>query len=294
MARVYYKELVSKFHPTVFILIETHVPFERMRFIWSKLSYQNVRIVEARGHSDGIRVLCSNSMMTMRMVDVADQCISFEISLGNVSSFCSAVYANPHVHRRMGLWNDLIKICNIIQGSWILLENFNEILLQNEIKGGAFSNVRVELSAVTLANCRLFDMGAIGRSFTWYRKVRRGLQVAKKLDRAVINQEWHLLFSETYNEVLARLHSDHYPLLIKFIRQKRNKIYGLLLDDRTWATETQVLEEETNSFFQKLFSTRENIDLNGMGDFSYPSFSNEACQRFVKSVALEDVRSHIG
>lgn len=95
-----------------------------------------------------------------------------------------------------------------------MLGNFNDILLQSEVRGGSFSNARAYIFAKTLANCKLFDMGAIGRSFTWIRKVRGGLQVAKKFDRAIINQEWRLLFPEAYDEVLACLHSDHCSLLI--------------------------------------------------------------------------------
>ncbi|XP_072058140.1 uncharacterized protein [Arachis hypogaea] len=358
---------------------------------------------KASGHSGGIWILCSNPSISVRVLDAVDQCISLEIQMGAFSSFCSVVYANPHVHWRMRLWNDLIR---------------------NEVRGGSFYNARSEKFAETLAECNLFDMGAIGRNFTWFRKVKGGLQVAKKLDRAVINQEWRLLFPEAYNEVLARLHSDHCPLLIRckkegtakkgnrpfrfqaawlthplfrdvvhtawskgapdviksllevqkdalnfnkeifgnvfikkrelerqlndiqvslerwedpeqqikeqglheelnsiilqkelmwyqksrekwircgdrntkffhlqtIIRRKRNKIHGLFLEDGTWSSEATVLESETNSFFQKLFSTREAVNLDAMGEFPCHSLSREACQKLVEPVALEEVK----
>ncbi|XP_015958565.1 uncharacterized protein LOC107482544 [Arachis duranensis] len=322
----------------------------------------------------------SNDGGVVRVLDAVDQCISLEIHMGAFSSFCSVVYANPHVHRRMRLWNDLIRVSNMIQGPWIVLGDFNDILMQNE--------------------------------------------VAKKLDRAVINQEWRLLFPEAYNEVLARLHSDYCPLLIRckkegtakkgnrpfrfqaawlthplfrdvvhtawskgapdviksllevqkdalnfnkeifgnlfvkkkelkrqlndiqvslkrwknpeqrikeqglheelnsillqeelmwyqksrekwircgdrntkffhlqtIIRRKRNKIHGLFLEDGTWSSEATVLDSETNSFFQKLFSTREAVNLDAMGKFPCPSLSREACQKLVEPVALEEVK----
>ncbi|XP_016186167.1 uncharacterized protein LOC107627863 [Arachis ipaensis] len=315
----------------------------------SKLGYRDVGIVEASGHSGGICILCSNSSISVRVLDAVDQCISLEIQMGAVFSFCNVVYTNPHVHRRMRLWSDLIR---------------------NEVREGSFYNARSEKFAETLAECNLFDMGAIGRNFTWFRKVKGGLQVAKKLDRAVINQEWRLLFPEAYNEVLARLHSDHCPLLIRckkegttkkgncpfrfqaawlthplfrdvvhtawskgapdviksllevqkdalnfnkeifgnvFVkkrelerqlndiqvslkRRKRIKIHGLFLEDGTWSSEETVLESETNSFFQKLFSTREAVNMDAMGEFPCPSLSREACQKLVKPVALEEVK----
>ncbi|XP_072084637.1 uncharacterized protein [Arachis hypogaea] len=344
--------------------------------------------------------------------------------MGNTSSYCSAVYANPHIHRRKELWGDLTRIANMIHGPWIVLGDFNDILLQSEVRGGQFRLARAEQFAETLEDCGLFDMGAIGRRFTWYRKVKGGVQVAKKLDRAVINQDWRLMFPEAYTEVLARLHSDHCPLFTRckmakratkghrpfrfqaawmthplfrnvvdtawnrgapdvvkcllevqkdatsfnkkvfgnifvkkrelerllndvqitlesredqqlrikeqvlhqelnavllqeellwyqksreqwvrcgdrntkffhlqtVIRRKRNKIHGLFLEDGSWTTETTTLEMAANSFFQKLFSTREDIDLDAMGPFPCPSLSTEACQKLVEPVTSEEVK----
>nr|XP_029148804.1 uncharacterized protein LOC114925364 [Arachis hypogaea] len=192
-----------------------------MKSFWNNLGYQGVGIVEANGHSGGIWVLCSNSNISVRVLDVVDQCISFEITMGNTSSYCSAVYANPHIHRRKELWGDLTRIANMIHGPWIVLGDFNDVLLQSEVRGGQFRLARAEQFAETLEDCGLFDMGAIGRRFTWYRKVKGGVQVAKKLDRAVINQDWRLMFPEAYTEVLARLHSDHCPLFTRCKMAKR-------------------------------------------------------------------------
>ncbi|XP_025607610.1 uncharacterized protein [Arachis hypogaea] len=153
-------------------------------------SYQGVGIVEANGHSGGIWVLCSNSNISVRVFDVVDQCISFKITMGNTSSYCST-------------------------------GTFNDVLLQSEVRGGQFRLARAEQFAKILEDCGLFDMGAIGRKFTWYRKVNGGVQVAKKLDRAVIIQDWRLIFSEAYTEVLAHLHSDHCPLFTRWKMAER-------------------------------------------------------------------------
>ncbi|XP_016199953.1 uncharacterized protein LOC107640962 [Arachis ipaensis] len=350
--------------------------------------YQGVGIVEANGHSGGIWVLCSNSNISVRVLDVIDQCISFEITMGNTSSYCSVVYANPYIHRRKELWGDLTRIANMIHGPWIVLGDFNDVLLQSEVRGGQFRLARAEQFAETLENCGLFDMGAIGRRFTWYRKVKGGVQVAKKLDRAVINQDWRLMFLEAYTEVLARLHSDHCPLFTRCKIAERatkghhpfrfqaawmthplfknvvhtawnkrapdvvkcllevqkdatsfnKKVFGnifvkkmeleRLLNDVQITLESQedqqprikeqvlhqelndvLLQEEllwyqksreqwrlrlykmaANSFFQKLFSTREDIDLDAMGHFPCPSLSTEACQKLLEPVTSEEVK----
>ncbi|XP_025670385.1 uncharacterized protein [Arachis hypogaea] len=71
--------------------------------------------------------------------------------------------------------------------------------------------------------------------------------------------------------------------------RKRNKIHGLFLVDGSWAMETSTLEMAANSF-QKLFSTREDIDLDAMGHFPYPSLSTETCQKLVEPVTSEEVK----
>ncbi|XP_057760132.1 uncharacterized protein LOC130980472 [Arachis stenosperma] len=307
----------------------------------SKLGYRDGSVVEASGHSGGIWILCSNPLISVRVLDAVDQCISLEIQMGAFSSFCSVVYANPHVHRRMRLWNDLIRVSNMIQGPWIVLGDFNDILMQNEVRGGSFYNARSEKFAETLAECNLFDMGAIGRNFTWFRKVKGGLQAAwltHPLFRDVVHTAWSkgapdviksllevqkdaLNFNkEIFGNVFVKkrelerqlndiqvslerwedpeqrikeqgLHEELNSILLQEeLMRKRNKIHGLFLEDGTWSSEATVLESETNSFFQKLFSTREAVNLDAMGEFPCPSLSREVCQKLVKPVALEEVK----
>ena len=43
------KNLVKKYKPTIFILLETHIPFSKVEFFWKGLGYKRVILVEARG-----------------------------------------------------------------------------------------------------------------------------------------------------------------------------------------------------------------------------------------------------
>ena len=51
------KELVHHFHPSVFIILETHIAFADVEEFWKKLGYMLVGIFEAHGRSIGIWVL---------------------------------------------------------------------------------------------------------------------------------------------------------------------------------------------------------------------------------------------
>jgi hypothetical protein len=53
-ARRHLKDLIRRFTPTFFAILETHVPFARLSNFWSNNGYSPVHIIEASGHLGGI------------------------------------------------------------------------------------------------------------------------------------------------------------------------------------------------------------------------------------------------
>jgi exonuclease III len=51
------KEIIRKFNPTFFVVLETHVPYARLSSFWMNNNYTPVHIIEANGHSGGIWLL---------------------------------------------------------------------------------------------------------------------------------------------------------------------------------------------------------------------------------------------
>ena len=50
LARVNCKELVRKFKPVIFIVVEIHCPFQHLKLFWERLGYHPIGIVEASRH----------------------------------------------------------------------------------------------------------------------------------------------------------------------------------------------------------------------------------------------------
>ena len=50
----YVKELVRRFQPEVFIVLEAHVQFIKVKSFWDNLGYTAVGVAEAMGHSGGV------------------------------------------------------------------------------------------------------------------------------------------------------------------------------------------------------------------------------------------------
>jgi len=52
--------------------------------------------------------------------------------------YFSAIYACPYLCGRQQLWNYLASLRTHIDGPWLLMGDFNEIVLPSEVKGGIF------------------------------------------------------------------------------------------------------------------------------------------------------------
>nr|XP_029148343.1 uncharacterized protein LOC114925220 [Arachis hypogaea] len=147
------------------------------------LGFHCVGIEEAVGHRGGIWFLSSIANASCVVIDQIDQCIIVKVSVGH-------------------------------NGPWMAVGVFNEIVAPDESTGAYFSSHRASLLAATLDDCELFDLKVTGRRYTWYRAVQAGRNLAKKLDRAPVNEAWMTMFPEGYSKILSRLHSDHCPILV--------------------------------------------------------------------------------
>lgn len=117
--------------------------------------------------------------------------------------FCSFVYGYHLEDDRKELWRDI----KSHQGSpiirkrpWTVCGDFNEIL-----SGEERSNFDTNYGSASMrefqdvANyCSLVDMSYQGPRFTWSNK-RDSDIICKKLDRALINEEWMRMFPQSYS-----------------------------------------------------------------------------------------------
>nr|TKS03796.1 hypothetical protein D5086_0000149420 [Populus alba] len=102
----------------------------------------------------------------------------------------------------------------MVNGPWMLIGDFNEVLLPSESIGGIFLHVKAGKFSEVLSACNLTDLEAKGFKFTWHHHIQGVRHLAKKLDRALVNLEWRDKFPEAFAENLGRLHSDHHPILL--------------------------------------------------------------------------------
>lgn len=57
--------MIIAHNPTFLAILETHVPYARILNFWMNNNYISVHIVEANGHSGGIRLLKNSTATTI-------------------------------------------------------------------------------------------------------------------------------------------------------------------------------------------------------------------------------------
>lgn len=214
-AKRHIKELIRKHKPSLIFLMETHTQFENLKLFWQRVGYHPIHIEEAQGHSGGIWALVQAGLnLDISVWDSNPFSISLEIKLGTLKWICTGVYASPRPTSRDTFWQYLCNVSQNIDTPWLLLGDWNEILLPGEQKNCIFSHNRATAFWNVLDSCGLLDLQTSGGKFTWHR-MEGYKHMAKKLDRGIANLQWRLAFPEAFIEVLCRLHSDHNPLFLR-------------------------------------------------------------------------------
>ncbi|KAA3461025.1 reverse transcriptase [Gossypium australe] len=126
--------------------------------------------------------------------------------------FFTSVYRSPHRNLRKELWYGLSYIAKNINLSWLIARDFNTLLDEDEKKCG--SN-RVVASCPAFQQvcsvCELKDLRFKCSKFTW----NKG-NIFERLDRALCNSRWELMFPNTAVFNILRIKFDHCPLSILF------------------------------------------------------------------------------
>ena len=200
-------------------LIETRVKEQNMENIirrhfvgWKVLSnYSN----EA---SNGRIWFLWNSLFHVELVDYMDQCITCIVSQGTTKFLFSAIYGRNEGIDRRRLWSHLssLKASNL-QLPWMLAGDFNVIAHSSEssnFNGTQATNSNMKDFVESMHHLEVLDHVYNGPLFTWSNH-QDSTFLAKKLDRALINDTWLTLFAHSRVEFLPPELSDHSPAFIQ-------------------------------------------------------------------------------
>ncbi|XP_074303625.1 uncharacterized protein LOC141638090 [Silene latifolia] len=116
---------------------------------------------------------------------------------------------------RRELWTELETYARSNNHPWMIAGDFNETRNLFEHHGGD-SNMarRCENFDNWIENCELIELEFSGPLHTWARGTSIETRQSARLDRALCNSDWSMMFSDASVKHLPAFQSDHCPLLI--------------------------------------------------------------------------------
>ncbi|KAI5407373.1 hypothetical protein KIW84_053576 [Lathyrus oleraceus] len=103
---------------------------------------------------------------------------------------------------------------NNVDGPWMLIGDFNNIIHLSEQKGGNFNDYRAIALWNVIDKCNLVEVDLIGGKFTWNGPCTQNRMIYHNLDKALVDLVLHMAFIDAYVEVLCKFHSDHNPIQV--------------------------------------------------------------------------------
>ncbi|KAL4302657.1 hypothetical protein GQ457_10G023960 [Hibiscus cannabinus] len=190
----YLKLLLNTHKPDIVALFEPRVSGSKADKFVQRHGFPRSFRVEARGFSGGIWLFWRVHIL-LDIIAVSNQfihCFCVD-SRSDLSFFLTAVYASPDARIRKDLWPQLAALNLSEAVPWVLGGDFNAIPESQDRLGGSRRRS--------------------GPRFTWGRGI-----LLQRLDRCVGNDKWLDQWPQSYVSHLARLGSDHHPILLSTSR----------------------------------------------------------------------------
>ncbi|GMI64491.1 hypothetical protein HRI_000118400 [Hibiscus trionum] len=245
------KHLLRDLKPDVIFLIETKLQGPSMEKVRKKCGYSNGVDVPSNGRSGGLSFAWKESV-AVTLKSYSDRHIDVLIDKdadGNLWR-CTGFYGAPEVQNRAHTWNLLRQLDDMGDTPWLVIGDFNELLLAQEKTGGRIRSERqMDDFRNALQDCGLNDIGYRGPWFTWeWGKLSSNL-IRERLDRGVANSGWWELFPYFSLDHLPHAFSDHCPLLLNTssVQPGSNRTHHFRFE-AAWLT-----EESCESEFQNLW-----------------------------------------
>lgn len=218
--RLVIKKLCLTHKPDILFLSEPMIPLEQVRTGFWKYLKLKVIAVNNRGNLlPNIWCLCADHV-SLNVISISGQHLSCSINVDNQVIYISAIYASTSYSTRRQLWNELTSLHHTYQGPWCFIGDYNTILGAHEQRG---THLPLRISCDEFRNWtdsgNLTHLMTRGAQFTWSNGRRGAAYTAKRLDRAISNNDWLDFWSVVSCCTLTKSKSDHFPLLINLQKE---------------------------------------------------------------------------
>ncbi|KAF7822883.1 reverse transcriptase [Senna tora] len=211
------KDLCRQYKPLVVFLMETRCSGSKMEGIKrrNRFHFPNSFYVDACGKSGGLAVWWKDDLNLNISFSSKNFIHAFLSSPHcDVPHCLSLIYGPPVDKDHRIAWDQLRAFGKSIQGSWLCVGDFNDVLYHFEKEGGKPKATRKVLNFQSLLDdCGLFDLNYNGAAFTWFNKRAGEAFVKERLDRALGNIALLNSFPKAQVFVNDPVGSDHGALV---------------------------------------------------------------------------------
>ncbi|KAI0496281.1 hypothetical protein KFK09_022595 [Dendrobium nobile] len=187
------------------------------------------------GLSGGILVLWNSKIVNFVVNDSSSQMMVGDLSIPSMGSWrIATVYGSRCCKERERLWS-LLNNCMDSSTPSIIGGDFNCVLNKDEKRGGKrflFSKGPRDMKEFMTSN-DFHDVGIIGPRFTWCNNKAGNSRIWERLDRCILNSKALRLLPTATTMHLARVASDHSPIILKMIDKVRLNSKIIRYED-TW------------------------------------------------------------
>lgn len=222
------RSLVKEFSPTIIFLMETRVHDSEITGFRYSFQQYNILIVSSVGRAGGLLLLWKKEC-DLTIKSYSQNHIDFIVKEDNNTIWRgTSIYGWPKQQEKYRTWTLLRSLRENQNQPWLCFGDFNEILYAFEKMGRRGCNIS-EMTAFlhTCTFCNPEDMSASGVKYTWTNGRRGEENVKKRLDRFLANPDWLELHPGASFQNLARIASDHSPIICRLVPlvKKKNRIF---------------------------------------------------------------------
>lgn len=223
------EEIIRAKDPSVTFIAETWADKARLEIVQRNIDFQHECLLPKEGQGGGIALFWKAST-NLVVVDSSNYFIDPLIDKGTDNEWrFMGFYGDLDISRRIEAWDRLRTLNYNPDVPWLCAGDFNEIIRQDEKKGGAIrSHGKMQLFRDVIEECGFMDLSYVGTRFTWSKHFADGHSLWERLDRGMANNLWFMKFPGSIVNNLHCNSSNHYPLLINlsgFEPPPRNRPY---------------------------------------------------------------------
>ena len=209
-------KIVKDQAPKICFLMETWLDIEGIKYWCRELPYKNKFAVKNPGGGGGLAMLWKEDIRLEVFKFSANQISAWVTESDGFRWLLTGFYGWPETKDRFKSWLLLSHISSFVDGSWMCIGDFNEMLCSSEKLSSRPTSAR-QLDAFrdALERCQLVDLGFIGYPYTWNNRRPGEANTKERLDRAVANEAWRLKFPATTVTHIISHALDHLPLILQ-------------------------------------------------------------------------------